>query len=45
MSVIIDFDENADVKSYKITPGVIKTCERMTYTDVNKILEEKDSKP
>lgn len=42
MSVIIDFDENADVKSYKITPGVIKTCERMTYTDVNKILEEKD---
>ncbi|WP_015295215.1 ribonuclease R [Tepidanaerobacter acetatoxydans] len=42
MSVIIDFDENADVKSYKITPGVIKTCERMTYTQVNKILEEKD---
>lgn len=40
MSVIIDFDENADVKTYKITPGVIKTCERMTYTDVTKILED-----
>lgn len=42
MSVIIDFDKEANVKSYKITPGVIKTCERMTYTQVNKILEDKD---
>lgn len=42
MSVIIDFDENAQVKNYRITPGVIKTCERMTYTDVTKILEEND---
>ncbi|HHW03666.1 MAG TPA: ribonuclease R [Thermoanaerobacterales bacterium] len=43
MSIIIDFDENADVKSYRITPGVIKTCERMTYTEVTKILEENDA--
>ena len=42
MSVIIDFDSEANIKSYKITPGVIKTCERMTYTQVNKILEEED---
>ncbi|MCG0276512.1 MAG: ribonuclease R, partial [Thermosediminibacteraceae bacterium] len=42
MSVIIDFDENAKVKSYQITPSVIKTCERMTYTAVNKILEDND---
>lgn len=42
MSVIIDFDENAKVKSYQITPSVIQTCERMTYTAVNKILEEND---
>jgi ribonuclease R len=42
MSVIIDFDARAEVKSYRITPSVIKTCERMTYTEVTKILEEKD---
>lgn len=42
MSVIIDFDSEANIKGYKITPGVIKTCERMTYTQVNKILEEED---
>jgi ribonuclease R len=42
MSIIIDFDATAKVKSYKISPGVIKTCERMTYTEVTKILEEKD---
>ena len=44
MSVIIDFDQNANVKNYKITPGIIKTCERMTYTQVNAILEDKDPK-
>jgi len=42
LSVIIDFDEKGEVKNYKITPGVIKTCERMTYTEVTKILEEND---
>ena len=42
MSVFIDFDREANIKSYRITPGVIKTCERMTYTQVNKILEDKD---
>ncbi|MDN5311575.1 MAG: ribonuclease [Thermoanaerobacteraceae bacterium] len=42
MSVVIDFDKDAKVKSYRITPGIIKTCERMTYTEVTKILEEND---
>lgn len=42
MSVIIDFDSEANIKKYKITPGIIKTCERMTYTQVNRILEEED---
>ncbi|TYP47030.1 ribonuclease R [Thermosediminibacter litoriperuensis] len=42
MSVIIDFDDKAHVKSYQITPSIIKTCERMTYTAVNKILEDND---
>lgn len=42
MSVVIDFDKNAEILSYTITPGIIKTCERMTYTQVNKILEDED---
>jgi len=42
MSVIIDFDSEANIKNYRITSSVIKTCERMTYTQVNKILEDKD---
>lgn len=42
ISVIIDFDENAEVKTYNIAFGVIKSRERMTYTDVTKILEEQD---
>ncbi|NLZ52002.1 MAG: ribonuclease R, partial [Thermoanaerobacteraceae bacterium] len=42
MSVIIDFDLDGNIKKYKITPGIIKTCERMTYTQVNRILEEED---
>ncbi|HHY71110.1 MAG TPA: ribonuclease R, partial [Thermoanaerobacterales bacterium] len=42
MSVIIDFDENVNIKSYRITPSIIKTYERMTYNEVNKILEDKD---
>jgi len=42
MSVVIDFGKDAQVKSYRITPGIIKTCERMTYTEVTKILEEND---
>lgn len=42
MSVIIDFDDDANIKTYKITPGIIRSYERMTYTNVNKIVEEQD---
>lgn len=42
MSVIMEFDEKGEVLTYDITPGIIKSCERMTYTDVTKILENTD---
>ncbi|NLC62586.1 MAG: ribonuclease R [Thermoanaerobacterales bacterium] len=41
MSIIIDFDAAAKIKSYRITPGIIKSCERMNYTEVTSILEGK----
>lgn len=33
-------DKKGEIKDYQIFPSVIKTTERMTYTDVNKILAE-----
>lgn len=42
ISVIIDFDEKGEVKKYNITPSVIRSCERMTYDEVNRILEDQD---
>lgn len=42
MSVIIDFDEKGEVKKYNIVPSVIRSCERMTYDEVNRILEDED---
>lgn len=42
MSVVMEFDEKGEVLTYDITPGIIKSCERMTYTDVTKILEGND---
>lgn len=39
LSVFINIDKFGDILSYKITKGVIKTTERMTYDSVTKILE------
>ncbi len=39
MSVIVDLDHNANIKSYKICEGVIKSSARMTYDDVYAILQ------
>lgn len=36
------FDENGKRISYEIFPSVIRTTERMTYTDVNKIIVDED---
>ena len=39
MSVIINIDSKGKVTDYKICEGVIKSCARMTYTDVYAILQ------
>ncbi|MGZ4826735.1 MAG: ribonuclease R family protein [Terriglobales bacterium] len=39
MSCVMEIDLKGDILSYQIMPGVIRSAERMTYTDVNAILE------
>ncbi|WP_059105942.1 ribonuclease R [Shouchella shacheensis] len=42
LSCEMEIDQNGGVISHDIFPSVIKTTERMTYSDVNKILTDKD---
>lgn len=39
LSCVMDIDARGNVTSHRITPGVICTTERMTYTDVSAILD------
>ena len=39
MSVLLDLDDSGEVTRAEFTPGVIRSAERMTYTDVNLVLE------
>jgi ribonuclease R len=39
MSVLMEFDAVGRLESSRMTPGVIRSAERMTYTNVNKVLE------
>ena len=39
MSVIMDMDENGRMVRADFMPGVIRSAERMTYTNVNRLLE------
>jgi len=39
LSAIMDFDSSGRMTSAWMTPGVIRSAERMTYTNVNKVLE------
>ncbi|HYL84897.1 MAG TPA: RNB domain-containing ribonuclease [Candidatus Angelobacter sp.] len=39
MSALMDFDAAGNMKSSRMTSGVICSAERMTYTNVNKVLE------
>ena len=39
MSVLMDFDTGGRQQSARMTSGVIRSAERMTYTNVNKVLE------
>ena len=40
LSVFMDIDKNAKVIKHKIQKSFIKSCHRMTYTDVQKILDK-----
>jgi ribonuclease R len=39
MSVVMEFSKTGDVLSADFTPGVMRSAERMTYTNVNKVIE------
>jgi ribonuclease R len=39
MSCLMEFDATGRMRSSRMTPGVIRSAERMTYTNVNKVLE------
>jgi ribonuclease R len=39
MSALMEFDAAGRMRSVRMTPGIIKSAERMTYTNVNKVLE------
>jgi ribonuclease R len=39
MSALMDFDARGNMTGSRMTSGVIKSAERMTYTNVNKVLE------
>ena len=39
MSALMEFDATGRMRSARMTPGVIRSAERMTYTNVNKVLE------
>lgn len=42
LGIEMEIDPNGNVVKHDIFEGVINTTERMTYTDVNKILKDKD---
>ena len=39
MSALMEFDAAGHMRGARMTPGIIKSAERMTYTNVNKVLE------
>ena len=39
MSALMDFDAAGNLRDARFVPGVIRSAERMTYTNVNKVLE------
>ena len=39
LSALLELDQTGDVVSQEFTPGVIRSSERMTYTDVFRVLE------
>jgi ribonuclease R len=39
MSVVMEFSAHGSIRSAEFTPGVMRSAERMTYTNVNKVIE------
>jgi ribonuclease R len=39
MSCVMEIDHNGDIVGYELCDGIIRSAERMTYTDVNAVLE------
>jgi ribonuclease R len=39
MSALMEFDPTGNMRSARMTPGIIRSFERMTYTNVNKVIE------
>jgi ribonuclease R len=39
MSALMEFDAAGNMKSSRMTSGIIRSAERMTYTNVNKVIE------
>jgi ribonuclease R len=39
MSALMEFDDTGNMQKSRMTAGVIRSAERMTYTDVNKVIE------
>jgi len=40
MSALMEFDPAGIMRSARMTPGIIRSFERMTYTNVNKVIEK-----
>ncbi|HXO62612.1 MAG TPA: RNB domain-containing ribonuclease [Candidatus Acidoferrales bacterium] len=40
MSALMEFDPVGNMRSARMTPGIIRSFERMTYTNVNKVIEK-----
>jgi ribonuclease R len=43
MSALMEFDAAGNMQSARMTSGVIRSVERMTYTDVNKVIEGEEA--
>ena len=39
MSCVMEIDSRGEILGYELSEGIIRSAERMTYTDVNAVLE------
>jgi ribonuclease R len=43
MSCVMEIDPRGEIVGYELSPGIIRSAERMTYTAVNAVLEEDET--